>query len=164
MKTSYFASIGFLFACGSALILSIAMACNDKLASIRPGLIAWTAGVIGVVAYTVAYICAVEKAEFVLRARSREERAPCPPYHTMDKHGMCVLQDVSVETETGGARLDPGVMEPLSAVMGGRIQPSTMDARGSGNGDARRICCAANSVPYAELNVRCASSERLRCG
>jgi hypothetical protein len=156
--TSYVVSIVFTFACGSALMMSVAIAFNRRWAAHRPALIVWSTGLVIAVAYTVAYICAMEKADFVLRSHGNGGSAPCPPYHTQDKHGMCLIQDVGVETEAGEARLDPDALAPLTAAMGGRIRPTRIGDRGS-----RRVCCAANAVPYSDLSIRCASSERLRC-
>lgn len=163
------------------VLAACAMSARPLIMGWRPAVLTSLVGAVIIQAYVVAVTLAIEDAS----VRTDETTYPrfverCPPFTTTSSDGRCRVADrtstIPVPGRTGSvASLSDDVFESVPDADGGSkvveeklaryLSPSEGDPEGLKNSQVwyRKACCAANGVPYPDLNVRCPSSSQLQC-
>lgn len=163
-------------------LAAIASASSPTLVHWRPIAITILVGFVLLEAYIIAFTLAVEEGGSRLYSDARAPRlvAQCPPFMDQTRTGGCKVADATSITpgaEAPTAYLESDAFASIPGVEnGGRLIDAKLTphlragipsrTKGLANKDTAWFldtCCAANKVPYTDLNIMCPSSKLLEC-
>lgn len=176
-------TVAFALALGACILPLAACASSSSSALVqwRPVAITLLTGAILLEAYVIAFTLAVEEGGARLHSDARSPRlvAQCPPFMDQTRAGGCKVQQAGItpSAEAPPAYLDEDAFTSIPGVEnGGRLIDTKLaphlrtgiptQPKSRSSPDTAwylQTCCAANSVPYTDLNIMCPSSDLLNC-